>query len=374
MQRLAVTGLLIVKFVQIVYNMSATAEERSKIKIGISIGDVNGIGPEVVLKTLANNEIINEFTPIIYASSKVVSYYKKALNLNELNWNGVNTADEARPKRINVVNVWNDEVIINIGQSNETGGSYAFKSLEAATKDLASGKIDVLVTAPINKHNIQSKNFNFAGHTEYLANMANADTALMTMVAGDLRIATVTGHVPLKDVAKSITRENIGKCLVTLNNSLKRDFNIVRPKIAVLGLNPHAGDNGLLGDEEQNIIKPAIEKANKDGIFVMGPYGADGFFASDNHRNFDAVLAMYHDQGLTPFKTIAFENGVNYTAGLPIVRTSPDHGTGYDIAGQNKASEASFRSACYLAKDIFYNRKEYKDMMANPLQKQRVED
>jgi 4-hydroxythreonine-4-phosphate dehydrogenase len=354
--------------------MSANAEERNKIKIGISIGDVNGIGPEVVIKTLANNELINEFTPIIYASSKIISYYKKALNLNEFNWHGIAAAEEAKPKRVNVVNVWNDEVIINIGVSNETGGSFAFRSLEAATKDLASGKIDVLVTAPINKQNIQSKNFNFPGHTEYLANLSNTDTALMTMVSGNLRIATLTGHVPLKDVAKNITRELIQKCLNTLNNSLKRDFNIVRPKIAVLGLNPHAGDNGLLGDEEIQTIKPAIEKANKDGIFTMGPYGADGFFASGNYKQFDAILGMYHDQVLTPFKTLAFETGVNYTAGLPIVRTSPDHGTGYDIAGKNIANESSFREALYLAKDIFFNRKYYKEITANPLQKQRADD
>jgi 4-hydroxythreonine-4-phosphate dehydrogenase len=193
-------------------------------------------------------------------------------------------------------------------------------------------------------------------------------------VSDELKIATVTGHVPLKEVSKFISRENIGNCLAILNQSLKRDFNIVKPKIAVLGLNPHAGDNGLLGDEEINIIKPAIEKATKDGIFAMGPYGADGFFASGNYRNFDAVLAMYHDQGLTPFKTIAFENGVNFTAGLPIVRTSPDHGTGYDIAGQGKASESSFRAACFLAKDIYFNRKAFKEMMANPLQRQRVDD
>jgi len=354
--------------------MTTTAEDRDKIKIGISIGDVNGIGLEVIIKTLSNHDIINEFIPVVYASSKVISYYKKALNLNEFNWNGINTADEANPKRINVVNVWNDEVTINAGIANETGGNYAFKSLEAATKDLASGKIDVLVTAPINKQNIQSKNFNFAGHTEYLANMSNTDSALMTLISGDLRIATLTGHVPLKDVAKSITREGIQKALNTLNQSLKRDFNIVKPKIAVLGLNPHAGDNGLLGDEEIQTIKPAIDKANKDGIFVMGPYGADGFFASGNYKQFDAVLGMYHDQVLTPFKTLAFETGVNFTAGLPIVRTSPDHGTGYDIAGQNKANESSFRAACFMAKDIFFNRKFYKEMTANPLQKQRVED
>lgn len=354
--------------------MQYTAEERSRIKIGITIGDINGIGPEVVLKTLANPDILNEFIPIVYASGKIMSFTKKQLSFPEFSWSAINAAEEARPRRVNVVNVWNDEVNINMGQSNETGGTYAFKSLEAATKDLAAGKIDVLVTAPINKQNIQSKNFKFAGHTEYLAHFANADFALMTMVSGDLRIATVTGHVPLKDVPKNISRENIGRCLATLNMSLKRDFNVVKPKIAVLGLNPHAGDNGLLGDEEQNIIKPAIEKAMKDGIFAMGPYGADGFFASGAHTSFDAVLAMYHDQGLTPFKTLAFETGVNFTAGLPIVRTSPDHGTGYDIAGQGKASESSFRSACFLAKDIYFNRKLYKEMTANPLQRQKVDD
>lgn len=351
-----------------------TPDDRSRIKIGITIGDVNGIGPEVVLKTLNNPDILNEFTPVIYASSKIISYYKKAFSMNELNWNGINPTEEIKLKKINVVNVWNEEVTISVGQSTEIAGQYAFKSLEAATKDLASGRIDVLVTAPINKNNIQSKSFNFAGHTEYLAHLSNADFALMTMVADELKIATVTGHVPLKEVSKFITKEKIHKCLTTLNASLKRDFCVVKPKIAVLGLNPHAGDGGLLGDEEINHIKPAIDKANQEGIFVMGPYGADGFFASGNAKNFDAVLAMYHDQGLTPFKTLAFENGVNFTAGLPIVRTSPDHGTGYDLAGKNKANESSFRAACYLAKDIYFNRKVYKEMTANPLQKQKVED
>lgn len=354
--------------------MSHSTEDKSKIKVGITLGDVNGIGPEVIIKTLANNEILNEFTPVIYASGKVLSYYKKAMNLQEFNWNSVNGNEEIKLKRINLINVWNEEITINPGQSSETGGVYAFKSLEAATKDLASGRIDVMVTAPINKHNIQQKNFNFNGHTEYLAQYSNSDQYLMLMVAGSLKVATLTGHVPLKEVAKSITRENIIKAVQVLNNSLKRDFIINKPKIAVLGLNPHAGDNGLLGDEETTMIKPAIEKLNSEGIFVRGPFGADGFFASGGHTQFDAVLAMYHDQGLTPFKTIAFEDGINFTAGLPIVRTSPDHGTAYDMAGKFTANESSFRNACYLAKDIFFNRKFYKEMMANPLVKQRVED
>lgn len=352
----------------------STTEERNKIKIGISVGDINGIGPEVIIKCLSNNDILNEFTPVIYASSKVISYYKKALNLNDFNWNTINNAEEAKPKRVNLINVWNEEVAISMGSANEAGGTYAFKSLEAATKELASGKIDVLVTAPINKNNIQSKDFKFPGHTEYLAHLSNADFALMAMVADQLRIATVTGHVPLKDVPKLITRNSIGKCLVAFNQSLKRDFGIPKPKIAVLGLNPHAGDNGTLGEEENNIIKPAVEKAMKDGIFTMGPYGADGFFASGLYTQFDGILSMYHDQGLIPFKTLAFENGVNFTAGLPIVRTSPDHGTAYDIAGKNLASEASFRNACYLAKDVYFNRKFYKEINASPLQRQRVED
>ena len=348
-------------------------DEKSKIRIGITIGDINGIGIEVIIKCLTNTDILDSFTPVIYGSSKVISYYKKALNFNEFNWNGINTADEAKPKKVNVVNVWNEEVVISIGQSNETGGNYAFKSIEAATKDLAAGKIDVIVTSPINKNNIQSK-LKFAGHTEYFANYSNADFALMTMVSQNLRVATVTGHVALKNVSQLISRELIVKCITTFNQSLKKDFGIHKPKIAVLGLNPHAGDNGLLGDEEQNHIKPAIDKAFGEGLFVMGPYGADGFFASGNYTNFDGVLAMYHDQGLIPFKTLCFEDGINFTAGLPIVRTSPDHGTAYDIAGKNKANESSFRNACFLARDIFYNRKSYREMVANPLQHQKVED
>ena len=354
--------------------MSNSNEDKSRIKVGISVGDINGIGIEVILKTLADPMVITEFTPVIYGSGKVISYHKKAIGLNEFSWNNINTGDEAKSKKVNLVNVWNEEININFGQSNETGGTYAFRSLEAATKDLASGKIDVLVTAPINKQNIQQKNFKFVGHTEYLAHLSNAEAALMMMVADDLRIAMVTGHVPLKNVAENISREKIHRCIQMLNQSLKRDFNIVKPKIAVLGLNPHAGDNGLLGEEEKQVIQPAIDKAKQEGIFVMGPYSADGFFGSANYRHFDAVLAMYHDQGLIPFKTISFDTGVNFTAGLPIVRTSPDHGTGYDIAGQNKASEVSFRNAMFLAKDIFYNRKAYKEMTANPLVAQKVED
>jgi 4-hydroxythreonine-4-phosphate dehydrogenase len=254
-----------------------------------------------------------------------------------------------------------------VGESTAEAGQYAFKSLEAATKDLASNKIDVLVTAPINKNNIQSESFKFPGHTEYLAEYANIEYPLMMLTHNDLRVGTVTGHLPLKEVAESIYYEDILHKLEVFHKSLQQDFRITRPKIAVLGLNPHNGDNGTLGSEEQEVIIPAIEEANKQGILAMGPFAADGFFGSPGYKKFDGILAMYHDQGLTPFKTLSFDQGVNFTAGLPIVRTSPDHGTAYDIAGKNLASASSFRNAVFLAIDIFKNRKEFRSISSNPL-------
>lgn len=345
--------------------------DKGDIRVGISVGDINGIGPEVIIKALRDTRAMLDFTPIIYGSSKVLSYHKKAINDNHFNFQSVKNADEAKSKKISVVNCWNDEVKISLGEMNTTGGEYAFKALEAATKDLASNKIDVLVTAPINKKVIQDAGFKFPGHTEYLADLSNVDEALMLMVFENLRVAVVTSHIPLKDVASKITKAGVVNKINQLYASLKKDFGIRRPKIAVLGLNPHAGENGKMGDEEIEQIIPAISECKSKDMIVHGPYAADSFFGSANMKNFDGVVAMYHDQGLTGFKSIAFGNGVNYTAGLPIVRTSPDHGTAMDIAGKNQASEKSLRNAIFLAIDIYRNRLMEKEINADPLKKQK---
>lgn len=338
------------------------------IKVGISIGDINGIGPEVIMKALMDQRLLLDCTPIIYGSGKVFSFYKKTMNDLDFNYHSCKTADEAIIRKVNVVNVWQDEVKIEPGVVSETGGKCAFESLERATQDLGSGKIDVLVTAPISKDAMSRSGFKFPGHTEYLADLAGEHEALMVMVASSLRVALVTTHIALKDVSGSLTREKIHEKIKMFESSLKRDFGIIRPKIAVLGLNPHAGENGKMGSEEQEIISPAINAARNEEILAFGPYPADGFFGSHARSQFDGVLAMYHDQGLSAFKALAFDEGVNYTAGLPIVRTSPDHGTAFDIAGQNKASEFSFRSAIYVAMDVFRDRKRYREIHANPLQ------
>lgn len=338
-----------------------------KIKVGISIGDINGIGPEVIIKTLSDNRVFEYCTPIVYGNTKIASFHRKTLSVADFTFNVINQAAQALPKRANMINCWQEDVKIDLGVSNETGGKYAFISLEKAMADLLAGEIDALVTAPINKHNIQNPEFSFPGHTEYIQAKCNAAESLMFLVSDDLRVGVVTGHTPLSQVAVSITKEKILGKLTLINESLKKDFWIQKPKIAVLGLNPHAGDNGLIGAEEQTIIIPAIENANEQGIFALGPYPADGFFANNTYLKFDAVLAMYHDQGLVPFKHIAFHNGVNYTAGLPVVRTSPDHGTGYDIAGQDLASESSFREALFTAVNIVERRRETAELTANPL-------
>lgn len=338
-----------------------------KLKIGISVGDLNGIGMEVIIKSLLDNRVLDYFTPIVYGNTKNASFHRKANNINDFSFNVINNAEQANPKRPNMINVWQEDVKITLGEENETGGKYAFLSLERAAEDLNAGKIDALVTAPINKHNIQREGFSFPGHTEYLQSKTGADDVLMFMVSDDLRVGVVTGHIPVKEVAAQITEESIIKKLQLMNKSLKADFWIQKPKIAVLGLNPHAGDNGVIGTEDDEVIIPAIERAKKEGIFCFGPYPADGFFADNAYTKFDAVLAMYHDQGLIPFKHIANRKGVNYTAGLPIVRTSPDHGTGYDIAGQNIASPDSFLEAIFTAVHIVKNRREQKELTANPL-------
>ena len=338
-----------------------------KVKVGISIGDVNGIGLEVIIKTLLDNRILEYCTPIVYGHTKVASFHRKALSVSDFSFNVITEASQANPKRANMINCWDEDVKIELGSATEIGGKYAFISLEKALDDLLSGKIDALVTAPINKHNIQNENFQFAGHTEYIQNKTNSTDSLMFLVSEDLRVGVVTGHIPIKDIPVKISREKILSKLSLMNESLKKDFWIQKPKIAVLGLNPHAGDNGLIGEEESEIIIPTIEEANAQGIFAFGPYSADGFFANKTYLKFDAVLAMYHDQGLIPFKQISFHNGVNYTAGLPVVRTSPDHGTGYDIAGKNMASENSFREAVFTAVNIVERRRETEELKSNPL-------
>ncbi len=338
-----------------------------RIRVGISVGDINGVGMEVIIKTFLDNRMLELCTPIVYGSDKVASFHRKALGITDFSFNIAPSPDQLNTKRANLINCWEEDVKVTLGESTPDGGKYAFKSLKAATEDLASNKVDVLITAPINKHNIQSEEFDFPGHTEYLANYANEDNPLMILVNGGLRVGVATGHISVKEVAEQLTSELILTKLQVMQKSLRQDFKVVKPKIAVLGLNPHAGDNGLIGEEENRIIVPAIRKAQDEGILTFGPFPADGFFGSSVYTQFDGILAMYHDQGLIPFKTLSFGNGVNFTAGLPIVRTSPDHGTAYNIAGKNEASEQSFREAVYLACDIYNNRKEFKALTANPL-------
>jgi len=338
-----------------------------KIIVGITQGDINGIGLEVIIKTFLDPQMLEICTPVVFGSNKTAAFHRKALNIEDFSFNQIRNLSEINHKRVNIVNVYDEEVEIELGKQTSNGGKYALKSLEAAAVALFEGKIDVLVTAPINKENIQSPEFKFPGHTEYLEEKFGEGNSLMFLVSDDLRVAVVTGHIPVTRVAQELTTEKILKKIQILHQSLVQDFSIRAPKIAVLGLNPHAGDNGIIGDEEKNIILPAINKAKESNMLVYGPYPADGFFGTETYKKFDAVLAMYHDQGLIPFKTISFNSGVNFTAGLPVVRTSPDHGTAYDIAGKNIASEESFRKAVYTAVDIFKIRKQNKEISANPL-------
>ncbi len=348
--------------------------ETAPIRVGITIGDINGIGPEVIIKALRDNRILQDCTPIIYGSTRTMSYHKKAIRDNDFVYQSCKTASEAQAKKINIVNIWNDEIKFDLGSATEIGGKYAYLSLEKATEDLAANKIDVLVTAPISKEAISKAGFQFPGHTEYLAHLSNVDEALMLMVGPSLRVALVTSHIALKDVATNLTKEKILAKIKMFEASLIKDFGIIRPKIAVFGVNPHAGENGKMGTEESESIIPAIQQAQHENILAFGPYPADGFFGSSALKQFDGVLAMYHDQGLTAFKALAFEDGVNYTAGLPVVRTSPDHGTAFDIVGQDKASGQSLRSAIYLAMDIYRSRQFHKEIHANPLKAQAVSD
>jgi len=338
--------------------MKRKEDLKQKPKIGISIGDINGIGPEVIIKTLSDNRICTMFTPVIYGSGKVLAYYKKLLNINQFNYTQVQDINQVQHGKINVINAWNETVEITPGEKNETGGKYAIIALMKAVEDLKNGGIDALTTAPINKDNVQSDQFSFPGHTEYLSHMADGKDHLMFLVHDNLRVGIVSGHVPLNEVSKNITKEAIVLKLKAMLKSLQKDFGIGKPKVAVLGLNPHAGEDGLLGNEENEIIIPAVKELKSGHHIVSGPYSADGFFGMRLQNKFDGVLGMYHDQGLIPFKTLAFDEGVNYTANLPFIRTSPDHGTAFEIAGKNKADETSFRNALYLALDIFKKRSE----------------
>lgn len=341
--------------------------DNDKIIIGITHGDINGIGYEVILKTLSDSRMLETFIPVIYGSSKVAAFYRKQLDIQGLNLNIVNSIEEINHKRVNIINCVDDEIKVELGQSTIEAGKAAFVALERATADVKKGALHAIVTAPINKNNIQSEDFKFPGHTEYFEHHFGAGSpALMLLVNDVMRVAVVTGHIAIKDVAPVLTEQLILDKLTVLNSSLKKDFRVVRPRIAILGLNPHAGDGGVIGDEE-GIIVAAMNQAEKNGIFCVGPYPADGFFGAGSFSKFDAVLAMYHDQGLIPFKTVSMDTGVNFTAGLSVIRTSPDHGTAYDIAGQNIASEESFRQALYNAYDIYANRQWYTEISANPL-------
>lgn len=338
------------------------------IKLGISIGDLNGIGSEVVLKTFEDSRMLDFCTPIIFASVKTISAFKKIYN-SDINFHGIEDVSQAILGKINVVNVWKENVEINFGKEDKIAGEYAFRSLEAATKALKEDKIDVLVTAPINKNSIQSEKFKFPGHTDYLAQELRGES-LMFMVSDTLRIGLLTDHVAVKDVAENITPSLIEKKIDIIYKSLEQDFKISHPKIAVLGINPHSGDNGVIGKEDEEILKPTLEKMRNNGRIVFGPYSADSFFGSGNYKNFDAVVAAYHDQGLIPFKTLSFGNGVNFTAGLSKIRTSPDHGTAFEIAGKNKADHQSFKEAVFKAVDIYRNREEFHFLTRDVLKKQ----
>lgn len=343
--------------------------EGKKIKLGISIGDLNGIGCEVALKTFEDPRMLDFCTPVIFASNKTISAQKQQLDLN-LNFHGVQDPKKALDGKINVANIWKESPRIEFGKATPEGGKFAIKSLRAAVNSLKKAEIDVLVTAPINKNNIQSEDFKFPGHTDFLAQELDGES-LMFMVTDTLRVGLLTDHIAVKDVAQAITTKLIKDKVKTMSESLRMDFGIRRPKIALLGINPHSGDNGTIGQEDEKLLKPAIQELFDNGDLVYGPYSADSFFGSNSHQNFDAILAAYHDQGLIPFKTLSFGKGVNFTAGLSKVRTSPDHGTAYEIAGQGKADEQSFKEAVFSAIHIYRNRVEHLDLTKNPLKKQK---
>jgi 4-hydroxythreonine-4-phosphate dehydrogenase len=340
-------------------------KKAENIIVGISIGDLNGIGSEVVLKTFEDTRMLEMCTPVIFANVKVLSFVKKVIESAAV-FHGIDKLEQIVPGKINVLNVWREGVEIDFGVNNEMIGKYAIKSFVAATKALKEGLIDILVTAPINKYNIQSEEFKFPGHTDYLNQELEGD-ALMLMVQDNLRVGLLTDHIPVNEVAKHLTEKLIVQKIETVKKTLIQDFSINKPKIAVLGLNPHAGDNGVIGKEEEEVLKPTIKKLFEKGTLVFGPFAADGFFGSNQYEKYDAVIATYHDQGLIPFKTLSFGKGVNYTAGLNKIRTSPDHGTAYEIAGKNLADFNSFKEAVYLAIDIYNSRNEYKEISHNPM-------
>ena len=337
-----------------------------KIKVGISVGDINGIGFEIILKTFQDSRILDFCTPVIFCSSKVANIHKKVLGFEGLKIHSLNNLSKLAPNKINLINIWNEPANVEIGKETQDGGKYAFLSLQSTVKALKESQIDILLTAPINKHNIQSDEFNFKGHTEYLESEFEGES-LMILMTDTIRIGLITGHIPINKVAESISSELIEKKVTIMYNSLKQDFGISTPKIAVLGLNPHCGDNGVIGKEDNEIIRPTLEKLQAERKLVYGPYAADSFFGSEAYKKFDGVLAMYHDQGLGPFKTLSFGNGVNFTAGLNIVRTSPDHGTAYEIAGKNKANHNSFKEALFTGIKIYNTRKSNKELQEDKL-------
>ncbi|TYA52160.1 4-hydroxythreonine-4-phosphate dehydrogenase PdxA [Formosa maritima] len=340
-------------------------KNEENIIVGISIGDLNGIGGEVVLKTFEDVRMLEFCTPVIFASVKTITFLNKHFDF-KLNFNGINHFNQIIHGKLNVFNVWNDKFNIEFGKEDAKIGEYAIKSLQSATKALKDNNIDVLVTAPINKHNIQSETFNFPGHTDYLAKELEGNS-LMFMVSNDLRIGLLTDHVPVKDISKHITKKLIKEKLDIIYQSLEKDFKIRKPKVAVLGINPHTGDNGVIGKEDDEVLRPTLSEIRNKGRLVYGPYAADSFFGSKNYKNFDAIIASYHDQGLIPFKTLAFGKGVNFTAGLNRIRTSPDHGTAFEIAGKGEADESSFKEAVFTAIQIFKNRNEFEELIKNPL-------
>lgn len=343
--------------------------ERRKIRIGITQGDINGIGYEIIFKTFENPEMFDICTPVIYGSPKLAAYHRKALEMN-ISYNAIESAEEIQDGKLNIINCNSDDVHVELGNATKEGGEAAYQALELAVKDYNEGVVDLLVTAPINKNTIQNEEFNFPGHTEYLQErLGNGEKSLMILCSGNLRFAIATSHLPLRDVPAAITPQLLEEKLVIFDRSLKEDFDIDAPKIAVLSLNPHSGDNGLLGKEEIDVIIPTIEKMSREGILCYGPFGADGFMGSGKYSSFDGILAMYHDQGLTPMKLLAMSNGVNFTAGLEAVRTSPAHGVAYDIAGKGCADENSFRQAIYTAIDIYRNRARYFEARRRPLRK-----
>jgi 4-hydroxythreonine-4-phosphate dehydrogenase len=347
--------------------------ENKRLKVGITIGDYNGIGPEVIIKTLEDDRIFKFCSVVVYGQKSIISYYAKNLKIQNFNIQEVEDTDKLNPKIPNIINCWNEQVRIQTGVAESEAGARAMICLNRAIKDLTAGKIDVLVTGPVNKSTINEHHPDFTGQTEYIAKEVGSDTSMMLLVDNGLRVGLVTNHVSLKDVTGKIDINLILQKIEILHQTLRQDFLISKPRIAVLGLNPHAGDNSLLGKEEKDIIAPAVNRAKEKGILALGPFPADGFFGAHQYRKFDAVLAMYHDQGLVPFKTLSFGTGVNFTAGINVVRTSPDHGTGYDIAGKNLASPDSLRSAIFTAIDVFNNREAYKEMTANPVEKVRLD-